>query len=160
MAALSFSDGPHSVCAVHFSLNNPLLTLSLCLSPNSFSDETSRTWALLSPEISRFLFPKRRTDILIYKTDILMYWYTKRRTDILIYKTDILIYKNIQINWKKQVWNDKVLHTEHMHMQTHKSQNNKTILQDYKHRISKISNLWKTVPVEEIGRGMGNKGEK
>ena len=141
MAALSFSDGPHSVCAVHFSLNNPLLTLSLCLSPNSFSDETSRTWALLSPEISRFLFPKRRTDILIYKTDI-------------------LIHKNIQINWKKQVWNDKVLHTEHMHMQTHKSQNNKTILQDYKHRISKISNIWKTVPVEEIGRGMGNKGEK
>ena len=49
---LALCDGPHSVCRVCFSLNlNKLISyISLCLSLNSFCNETSRTWALLDPE--------------------------------------------------------------------------------------------------------------
>ena len=47
-------DGPHSVCVcrVCFSqnLNKSTSYLSLCLSLNSFCNETSRTWALLGPK--------------------------------------------------------------------------------------------------------------
>ena len=44
--------GPHSVCGVRFSLNlnKSTTALSLCLSLNSFCNETARTWALLGPE--------------------------------------------------------------------------------------------------------------
>jgi len=38
---------PYSICGVYFSLNKPTSYLSLCLSLNSFCDETSRTWASL-----------------------------------------------------------------------------------------------------------------
>ena len=50
--ALTLCDGPHSVCGVGFSLNlnKSISYLSLCLSLNSFWDETSRTWASLGPE--------------------------------------------------------------------------------------------------------------
>ena len=47
---LILCDGPHSVCGVCFSLNKSTSYLSLCLSRNSFCNETSRTWALLGPE--------------------------------------------------------------------------------------------------------------
>ena len=50
LAFLTFWDGPHSICGVCFSLSKPTSYLSLCLSLNSFYDETSRTWASLSPE--------------------------------------------------------------------------------------------------------------
>ena len=45
-------NGPHSICAVCFSLyaNKCTSYLSLCLSLNSFCDETSRTWASLGPK--------------------------------------------------------------------------------------------------------------
>ena len=43
-------DGPHFVCGMCFSLNKSTSYLSVCLSLNSFYDETSRTWASLSPE--------------------------------------------------------------------------------------------------------------
>ena len=51
-ATFVLCDGPHSVCGVCFSLylNKSTSYLSLCLSLNSFCDETSRTWALLGPE--------------------------------------------------------------------------------------------------------------
>ena len=49
-ATLTFWDGPYSVCGVCFSLNKSTSCLSLCLSLNNFCDETSRTWASLSPE--------------------------------------------------------------------------------------------------------------
>ena len=38
-------DSPHSVCGLCFSLNKSTSYPSLCLSLNSFCDETSRTWA-------------------------------------------------------------------------------------------------------------------
>ena len=38
---------PYSICGVYFSLNKSTSYLSLCLSLNSFCDETSRTWASL-----------------------------------------------------------------------------------------------------------------
>ena len=41
--SLTFWDGPH--CGVCFSLKKSTSYLSLCLSLNSFCDETSRTWA-------------------------------------------------------------------------------------------------------------------
>ena len=47
---LSFWDGPQFVYGVFFSLNKCTSYLSLCLSLNSFCDETPRTWASLSPE--------------------------------------------------------------------------------------------------------------
>ena len=47
---LTFWDGPHSVCGVCTSLNKSTSHLTLCLSLNSFCDDTSRTWASLSPE--------------------------------------------------------------------------------------------------------------
>ena len=51
-ATFVLCDGPHSVCGVCFSLYLTKSTsyLSLCLSLNSFCDETSRTWASLGPE--------------------------------------------------------------------------------------------------------------
>ena len=39
----SDDDGPHSVCGVSFSMNKSTSYLSLCLSLNSFCNETSRT---------------------------------------------------------------------------------------------------------------------
>ena len=52
MTLLTLCDGPRSVCGVYFSLNlrKSISYLSLCLSLNSFCDETSRTWALLCPK--------------------------------------------------------------------------------------------------------------
>ena len=50
MPFLTFWDGPYSVYEVCFSLNKSTSYLSLCLSLNSFCNETSRTWASLSPE--------------------------------------------------------------------------------------------------------------
>ena len=52
MTILTLCNGPHSVCGVYFSLNlsKSISYLSLCLSLNSFCDETSRTWASLCPE--------------------------------------------------------------------------------------------------------------
>ena len=49
---MSLRNGPHSVYGMCFSLNLNRSTsyLSLCLSLNSFCDETSRTWASLAPE--------------------------------------------------------------------------------------------------------------
>ena len=51
-AALILCDGPQSVCGMCFSLNlnKSSSYLSLCLSLNSFCDETSRTWGILNPE--------------------------------------------------------------------------------------------------------------
>ena len=51
-ATLALCDGPHSVCGVCFSpnLNKSTSYLSLCLSVNSFWDETSRIWASLGFE--------------------------------------------------------------------------------------------------------------
>ena len=48
--ALVLCDGLHSVCGVCSSPNKSTSYLSLCLSLNSFCDETSRTWSLLGPE--------------------------------------------------------------------------------------------------------------
>ena len=56
---LAFWDGPHSVCGVCFSLNKSTSYLSLCLPLNSFCDETSRTWASLSPETRCVISIKR-----------------------------------------------------------------------------------------------------
>ena len=47
---LAFWDGPQSLCGVCFFLNKSTSYLSLCLSLNSFYNETSRTWASLSHE--------------------------------------------------------------------------------------------------------------
>ena len=47
--ALAFWDGPWSLYGVCFSVNKPTWYPSLCLSLNSFCDETSRTWALSFP---------------------------------------------------------------------------------------------------------------
>ena len=47
------------VCGVCFSLNKSTSYLSLCLSRNSFCDETSRTWASLSPETRCVISVKR-----------------------------------------------------------------------------------------------------
>ena len=58
-ATLTFWDGLHSVCGVCFSLNKSTSYLSLCLSLNSFCDETSRTWASLNPE-TRCVIPIKR----------------------------------------------------------------------------------------------------
>ena len=58
-APLIFWDGPHSVCRVCFYLNKSTSYPSLCLSLNSFCDETSRTWASLSPETSCVISVKR-----------------------------------------------------------------------------------------------------
>ena len=57
-AALALRDGAHSVHGVCFSLNLNKSTpyLSLCLSLNSFCDETSRTWASLGPETRYCVF--------------------------------------------------------------------------------------------------------
>ena len=51
-AAFTLWNGPHSVCGVCFSLNlnKPTSYLSLCLSLNSFCNETSRTWASFGPK--------------------------------------------------------------------------------------------------------------
>ena len=51
-APFTLCEGPHSVCGVCFSLNLNKSTsyLSLCLSLNSFCDETSKTWASLGPK--------------------------------------------------------------------------------------------------------------
>ena len=51
-ATFTLCNGPHSVCGMCFSLyvNKSTSYLSLCLSPNSFCNETSRTWASLGPE--------------------------------------------------------------------------------------------------------------
>ena len=48
-----------TLCLWSFSLNKPTSYLSLCLSPNSFCDETSRTWASLSPETRCVISVKR-----------------------------------------------------------------------------------------------------
>ena len=48
--ALTVCGEPQSICGVCFSLNKSTFYLSLCLSLNSFCDETSRTWASLGPE--------------------------------------------------------------------------------------------------------------
>ena len=58
-ATLTFWDGPHSVCGVCFSLNKSISYLSLCLSLNSFSDETLITLASLSPETRHVISVKR-----------------------------------------------------------------------------------------------------
>ena len=52
MDFLAFWDGLHCVYGVCLSLNKSTSYLSLCLSLNSFCDETSRTWASWSPETS------------------------------------------------------------------------------------------------------------
>ena len=51
-ALLALCNGPHSVSGVCFSLylNKSTSYLSLCLSLNSFCNETSRNWASLGPE--------------------------------------------------------------------------------------------------------------
>ena len=51
-AAFALCDGPLSLCGVCFSLylNKSTSYLSLCLSLNSFCNETLRTWASLAPE--------------------------------------------------------------------------------------------------------------
>ena len=51
-APFTLCEGPHSVCGVCFSLNLNKSTsyLSLCLSLNSFCNETSKTWASLGPK--------------------------------------------------------------------------------------------------------------
>ena len=56
LASLALCDGSHSVYGGCFSLilNKPTSHLSLCLSLNSFCDETSRTWASLGPETMDF----------------------------------------------------------------------------------------------------------
>ena len=41
---------PYSICGVYFSLNKSTSYLSLCLSLNSFCDETSIAWASVNPE--------------------------------------------------------------------------------------------------------------
>ena len=46
----SHSEMAHTVCGMCFSLNKSTYYLSLCLSLNSFCNETSRTWASLSAE--------------------------------------------------------------------------------------------------------------
>ena len=48
LVALALCNGLHS--GVCFSLNKSTSYLSLCLSLNSFCDETSKTWASLGPE--------------------------------------------------------------------------------------------------------------
>ena len=58
-ATLVFWDGPHSVCRVCFHLNKSTSYPPLCLSLNSFCNETSRTWASLSPETSCVISVKR-----------------------------------------------------------------------------------------------------
>ena len=50
LVLLSPSEMAHTVCGVCFSLNKSTSYLSLCLSLNSFCDETSRTWVSLSSE--------------------------------------------------------------------------------------------------------------
>ena len=54
-ATFALCDGPHSVCGVCCSLflnkSTSYLTLSLCLSLNSFCDEISRTRASLGPQV-------------------------------------------------------------------------------------------------------------
>ena len=52
----SHSEIAHTVCGVCFSLNKSTYYLSLCLSLNSFCNETSRTWATLGPEIRYYGF--------------------------------------------------------------------------------------------------------
>ena len=51
-ATLALCNGPHSICGVCLSpnLNKSTSYLSLCLSVNSFWDETSRIWASLGSE--------------------------------------------------------------------------------------------------------------
>ena len=53
-ATLALYDGPHSVCGVCFSpnLNKSTSYLSLCLSLNSFCDETLRTAELQEKEMA------------------------------------------------------------------------------------------------------------
>ena len=57
---LSFWGGPCSICGVCFSLNKFTSYLSLCLSLNSFRDETSITATSLSPETKCVISAKRR----------------------------------------------------------------------------------------------------
>ena len=52
-------NGLHSVCGMCFSLNKSNFYLFLCLSLNSFCDETWRTWASLSPETKCVILVKR-----------------------------------------------------------------------------------------------------
>ena len=58
-AFLTFWDGPHSVWGMCSSLNKSTSYPSLCLSLNSFCDETSRTWASLSPPTRCVISVKR-----------------------------------------------------------------------------------------------------
>ena len=46
----AFCNGPHAVCGLVVSLNKPTSYLILCVSFNSFCNETSRTWASLGPK--------------------------------------------------------------------------------------------------------------
>ena len=51
LVPLSLSEMVHTlICGMCLSLNKSTSCLSRCLSLNSFCDETSRTWASLSPE--------------------------------------------------------------------------------------------------------------
>ena len=52
VATLTLCDSPHSVCGVCFSLNlnKSISYVSLCLSLNSFCNETSKIWALIGPK--------------------------------------------------------------------------------------------------------------
>ena len=56
---LSFWEGPCSICGVCFSLNKFTSYLSLCLSLNSFWDETSITATSISPETRCVISAKR-----------------------------------------------------------------------------------------------------
>ena len=66
-ATLDFWDGPHSVCRVCFSLNKSTSYLSLCLSVNSFCNETSRTWASLGPKTRHVTSVERSWVLAVFK---------------------------------------------------------------------------------------------
>ena len=72
-ATAAFWSDLHSVCRGCFSLNNFTPYLSLCLSLNSFRDETSRTWASLSPETS-VISAKRSWFMLVNSRFLLENW--------------------------------------------------------------------------------------
>ena len=63
-AALTLCDGPPSVCGVCFSLNESTSYLSLCLSLDSFWDETSRAWASWGPETNQVTHLSWKTVVL------------------------------------------------------------------------------------------------
>ena len=57
---LAFWDWSYSIYGMFISLNKSTSYLSVCLSLNSFCEETSRTWASLSPETRCVILIKRQ----------------------------------------------------------------------------------------------------